>query len=394
MLRRSEAMKWSSRPRALVTAAWLALIGSLGMEARAADTIKIGAVYATSGPAAFLGVPEERGLRLLADELNQHGGIAGRKIEVIVYDTEGNGTKASQQLRRLIDSDKVDVILGPSTSGESLLVLPIANEARIPIIMHAGTEKVFVPTTPYGFNTPPSDRIVATDLLASLQKRGITRLGLMSSADGFGQSGANVLQELSKTYGVEIVRHEEFNRQDTEMTAQVLRIKESNAQALLIWSALPGPSIIIKNAAAVGFSKPIFNSYAAASRDLLQQAGPAANGTFVTAMRLLAPDTLKADDPVRAVVQKLYADYKAKYAEAPATFAAHSHDALLIVKVAVEHIQGEVTRDTIRDAIEKVSVIGANGIFKFSPQNHGGLDQNSLSMVLLVAKNGEWVLAD
>src|ERR1700730_10848750 len=229
MLRRSEVLKWSSRPRAIVTAVWLALIGSLGMEARAADTIKIGAVYATSGPAAFLGVPEERGLRLLADELNQHGGIAGRKVEVIVYDTEGNGTKASQQLRRLIDSDKVDVILGPSTSGESLLVLPIANEAKTPIIMHAGTEKVFVPPTPYGFNTPPSDRIVATDLLANLQKRGITRLGLMSSADGFGQSGANVLQELSKAYGVEIVRHEEFNRQDTEMTAQVLRIKESNA---------------------------------------------------------------------------------------------------------------------------------------------------------------------
>jgi branched-chain amino acid transport system substrate-binding protein len=379
---------------AVGAAAWFAAAGCIGVHAWAADTIKIGAIYATSGPAAFLGVPEERGLRLTADELNQRGGIAGRKIVVTVYDTEGNGTKASQLLRRLIDSDNVDVVFGPSTSGESLLVLPIANEAKTPIIMHAGTEKVFTPPTPYGFNTSPSDRIVATDLLARFQKRGITKLSLISSADGFGQSGANVILELSKIYGIEIVRHEEFSRQDTDMTAQVLRIKESNAEAMLIWSALPGPSIIIKNAAAVGFDRPIFNSYAAASRDLLQQVGPAVNGTFVTSMRLLAPDTLKADDPVRAVVQQLYSDYKVKYGEAPATFAAHSHDALLIVKAAIEQIPGEVTRDTLRAAIEKVSVTGANGIFKFSAQNHGGLDQNSLSMVLLVAKNGEWILAD
>ncbi|GGC65039.1 ABC transporter substrate-binding protein [Chelatococcus reniformis] len=387
------ALRPLRRP-AIAVAVSLAGAAAMGSPGQAAESIKVGAVYATSGPAAFLGIPEERGLRLAAEELNKAGGIAGRKVEVIVYDTEGNGTKASQQLRRLIDSDKVDVVFGPSSSGESLLVLPIANEAKTPIIMHAGTEKVFTPTTPYGFNTPPSDRIVAADLLAKLKKRGITRIALMSSADGFGQSGANVLRELAKTDGIDIVRHEEFNRQDTDMTAQVLRVKASDAQALLIWSALPGPSIILKNAAAVGYQKPIFNSYAAASRDLLQQAGPAANGTYVTSMRLLAPDTLKADDPVRPVVQKLYADYKAKYGDAPATFAAHSHDALMIVKAAAEKVDGELTRDKLRDAIETVSITGANGIFQFTPDNHGGLNQNSLSMVLMQAKDGQWVVAE
>jgi branched-chain amino acid transport system substrate-binding protein len=387
------ALRPLRRP-AVAIALSLTAVAASGFAATADDPIRVGAVYATSGPAAFLGIPEERGLRLAAEEVNKAGGIAGRKVEVIVYDTEGNGTKASQQLRRLIDSDKVDVIFGPSSSGESLLVLPIANEAKTPIIMHAGTEKVFTPTTPYGFNTPPSDRIVAADLLAKLKKRGITRIALMSSADGFGQSGANVLRELAKGDGIDIVRHEEFNRQDTDMTAQVLRIKESDAQALLIWSALPGPSIILKNAAAIGYRKPIFNSYAAASRDLLQQAGPAANGTYVTSMRLLAPDSLKADDPVRPVVQKLYADYKAKYGDAPATFAAHSHDALMIVKAAAEKIDGKLTRDKLRDAIEKVSITGANGIYQFTADNHGGLNQNSLSMVLMVAKDGQWVVAE
>ncbi len=371
---------------ALISVGWCA-------PGQAGDTIKIGAVYATSGSASFLGIPEERGLRLKVDEINQAGGINGRKLEVVVYDTEGNGTKAVQQLRRAIENDKVDIVFGPSTSGESLLALPVANEAHTPIIMHAGTEKVFTPPTPYGFNTPPSDRIVATDLLAVLQRKGIKRIGLMSSADGFGQSGANVVNELAKNFGIEVVSQEEFNRQDPDMTAQLLRVKSSPAEALIIWSALPGPSIILKTAVNLGFEKPIYNSYAAASRDLLTQAGAAADGTYVTSMRLLAPSSLKADDPVRPVVQKLYEDFSKKYGEAPATFAAHSHDAVLILKAAAEQITGDITRDKLRDAIEKTHVIGANGIFTFTPQNHGGLDQNSLSMVMLQAKNGEWTLA-
>src|ERR1700730_448649 len=313
--------------------------------AQTQEPIKIGAIYATSGPAAFLGVPEERGLRMLAEDVNNAGGVKGRKIELTIYDTEGNGTKASQQFRRLTDSDKVHVVFGPSSSGESLLVLPIANESKTPIIMHAGTERVFAPFTPYGFNTSPTDRIVVEHLLGVFKEKGITKLGLMSAADGFGQSGANIVKELSKSFGIDLISHEEFNRQDTDMTAQVVRVKESGAQALLIWSALPGPSIILTNAGAIGFDKPIFNSYAAATRDLLTQSGPAANGTFVSAMRLLAPETLKPEDSVRPVVQKLFDEYKAKYGDTPAAFAAHGHDALLIVKAAAERIEGLLTRD-------------------------------------------------
>nr|WP_110378462.1 ABC transporter substrate-binding protein [Chelatococcus asaccharovorans] len=364
------------------------------VEAKDPAPLKIGAIYATSGSANFLGIPEERGLRLLVEQLNAAGGIKGRKIELTVYDTEGNGTKAAQQFRRLVGSDKVDIVFGPSSSGESLLVLPIANEEEVPIIMHAGTEKVFTPPTPWAFNTPPSDRIVATDLLAKLKAKGINNVAVFSSADGFGQSGANVVKELAASEGVAVVSHEEFNRQDTDMTPQLLRIKGGKAEALIIWGALPGPSIILKNARAIGFDKPIYNSYAAATGELLTQAGPAAEGSFVTSMRLLAPQTLKEDDPVRPVVQKLYDDYKARWGDAPATYAAHSYDAMLITKAAIESIDGEITRKSLRDAIEKVSVKGGNGIYSFSPENHGGLNKNSLSMVLLVAKDGKWVLAE
>jgi branched-chain amino acid transport system substrate-binding protein len=374
-------------------AALAAVAASLSFAAVAQETLKIGAIFSTSGPGAFLGVPEERGLKLKVDEINRAGGINGRKIEIVQYDTEGNTTKAAQLARRLIESDKVLAIVGPSSSGESLQVLPIANELKTPLIAHAGTEKMTNPVTPWVFNTPPTDRVVAAHLLSVFKRRGITQVALLSAADGFGQSGANVVKELAPKYGVTIARHEEFNRTDADMTAQVLKAKESPAQAMLVWSAFPAPTIIVKNAAAVGYGKPVYNSFAAASKDLLVQAGPAAEGSFVSSMRLLAPETLRPEDPMRPAVMKIFNEYKARYKEAPATFVAHSHDAMSILEAALRKIRGPVTRENLRAAMETVTVTGGNGIFRLSPTSHG-LDPQSQSMVLMVANGGQWVVAD
>ncbi len=366
---------------------------AVSLGAAAQEPIRIGAIFATSGPSAFLGVPEERGLKLKVDEINKAGGINGRKVEVVQYDSEGNTTKAAQLARRLIESDKVLAIVGPSSSGESLQVLPIANETKTPLIAHAGTEKMTSPVTPWVFNTPPTDRVVAAHLLGVFKKRGITQIALLTAADGFGQSGANVLKELAPKYGVTIARHEEFNRTDADMTAQVLKAKDSPAQAMLVWSAFPAPTIIAKNAAAVGYGKPVFNSFAAASKDLLVQAGPAAEGSYVSSMRLLAPETLKASDPMRPAVMKIYSEYKAKYNEAPATFAAHSYDAMSILEAALRKVNGQPTRDNLRAAMETVTVTGGNGVYRLSPTSHG-LEPDSESMVLMVAKGGQWIVAD
>ena len=368
-----------------------ALVAATSLHAQ--DAIKIGAIFSTSGPGAFLGVPEERGLRMKVDEINKAGGIGGRKVDVVVYDTEGNTSKAASLARRLIESDQVVAIVGPSSSGESLQVLPIANELKTPLIAHAGTEKMTNPVTPWVFNTPPTDRVVAAHLLSVFKKRGITQLALLSAADGFGQSGANVVKELAPKYGVTVARHEEFNRTDADMTAQILKAKDSPAQAMLVWSAFPAPTIIARNAAAVGYAKPMYNSFAAASKDLLVQAGPAAEGSYVSSMRLLAPETLKATDPMRPAVMKIFNDYKAKYNDAPATFVAHSHDAMSLIEAAVRKISGPVTRDNLRAALETVTVTGGNGIYRLSATSHG-LDPDSNSMVLLQAKGGQWVVAD
>lgn len=359
-----------------------------------AQTVKIGAMYSISGPASFLGAPEEKALRVLAEEANKKGGINGHKIEVVIYDTEGNTNKAAQQLRRLATSDDVHVVFGPSSSGESLAVKDLVNELKVPTLMHGGAEAITKPATPYVFNTPPTDRISISGLLAHMKKMGITSVAMLSAADGFGQSGKNILNEIAPQYGIKVVAQEEFNRTDVDMTAQVLKVKAANPDSLLIWSALPGPVVILRAAQSAGFNKPIFTSYGAGTNDLVAQAGGAAEGLYLYSLRMLAPDSVAANDPAKSAITQLNNVYLAAYKVPAPVYAQHAYDAFIILEKALQSIKGPVTREAIRDAVEKVEVSGTNGYFRFSPQNHSGLDATSRSFVMLRSIKGKWVAVE
>jgi len=374
---------------ALVCISWVCPVS-----AEQKKLIKVGAIYPLTGSSSFLGVPEERALRMRIDELNKAGGVNGHPLELIVYDTEGNGTKAAQQLRRLVSSDNVDVVLGPSSSGESLQTIGLANELKVPQIAHGGSEAIVVPPKRYVFNSVPTDRVALSYVLSYFKRKNIKTVALMSAADGYGQSGRKILESIAAEHGVKIVAAEEFNRQDLDMTPQVLHARESGADAMLVWSALPAPAIIARNAQAIGYNKPIFVGYGAATTDLVKNSGPAAEGIYISSFRLLAPESLPATDPVRPVVLELEKKYREKYKEAPANFAQHSYDAALILEQAIKNVKGELNRESLRDAIEKVDVVGTNGHFRFSPQNHGGLDSSSNPLVMLRYSKGKWQIAD
>lgn len=367
---------------------------SLGAVAEQKE-IRIGALIAASGPAAFIGNSQRSTIEILVEKINKAGGMSGNKVVLTLYDTEGNSTLAAQQFRRLIDSDRVDVVIGPSTTGETLPLMAIANESKVPLISFAGAENVVLPPTPFVFKTPPTDRIVASHMLGFMKKRGISSLGLLSSADGYGQAGAAVVKEVAASLGFKIAAAEEFGPKDTDMTPQVLRIRSSGAGALLIWSVNPGPTVILKNAAAVGFQKPIFNSYGAASPALIDQSGPAAEGSYVSSMRLLAPESLAKDDPIRDVVTKLATDYRDKVGKEPTTFVGHPADALTLIAAALDKAGGMPNREKLAEAMRGgIEFAGANGMFAFTDANHNGLDENSRSMIMLQIKGGKFVVAD
>jgi branched-chain amino acid transport system substrate-binding protein len=359
-----------------------------------AQPVKIGAIYSISGPGSVLGAPEDKVLRALADEANKKGGINGHKIELVIYDTEGNTGKAAQQFRRLATSDDVQVVFGPSSSGESLAVKDLANELKVPTLMHGGAEAITKPVTPYVFNTPPTDRISISGLLAHMKKMGITSVAMLSAADGFGQSGKNILNELAPQYGIKVVAQEEFNRTDADMTAQVLKAKSANPDAMLIWSALPAPVVILRTAQSSGFSKPIFTSYGAGTNDLVAQAGGAAEGLYLYSLRMLAPDSVPASDPAKSAITQLNNTYMAAYKVPAPVYAQHAYDAFIILEKALQTIKGPVTRDAIRDALERVEVSGTHGYFKITPQNHSGLDASSRSFVMLRSVKGNWVAVE
>jgi branched-chain amino acid transport system substrate-binding protein len=260
--------------------------------------------------------------------------------------------------------------------------------------MHGGAEAITKPVTPYVFNTPPTDRISLSGLLAHMKKMGVTSVAMLSAADGFGQSGKNILNEIAQGYGIKVVAQEEFNRTDPDMTAQVLRAKSANPDAMIIWSALPGPVVILRAAQAAGFNKPIFTSYGAGTNDLVTQSGGAAEGLYLYSLRMLAPDSVPANDPAKGAITQLNNVYMNAYKVPAPVYAQHAYDAFIILEKALQSIKGPVTRDAIRDAVEKVEVSGTNGYFRISAQNHSGLDSNSRSFVMLRSIKGKWDSAE
>lgn len=377
------------------TLVWCALVLLLpfSFPARGQDKeIRVGALIAASGPAAFIGVSQKNTFEMMVAQINARGGMNGYRIKPFLYDTEGNSTIAAQQFRRLAETDRVHVVIGPSTTGESLVVKPIANELKVPVISMGGAEIIVEPPTRYVYKVSPTDRIVAEHLLAFIKQKGLRSIAILSSADGYGQAGAVVAKEVAARLHMRIAAAEEFGARDADMTPQILKIRAAGADALLVWSVNPGPSIILRNAVAVGYRQPIFLSNGGASMALIEQAGSAAENVHVSSSRMLAPDRLNADDPITPVVTKLVEDYRAQFKVEPPGFAGNTYDALMLIETSLEKLTGALDREKLADVFQSgIRFPGANGMSDFTPTRHGGLDRTSRSMVMMQVRQGRFV---
>lgn len=362
----------------------------LAISLHAAEPVKVGLLYPLTGPVAPFGTGQQKAAQLWAEDVNRRGGLAGRPVELKFYDTEANGTKMVQFLRRMVESDQVDVVFGPSTSGEALLAVSVANEVKVPVLTHTTAYAVVNPVTPYMFQPFPTDRLFVPKVLEEFKRLGYKNIGLLSATDGFGQSGSSNFKELVSKWGMTL-SHEEFDRQDTDMTPQLLRVRQKGADVLVVWGTFPSPPIIMRNAKAIGFNKPIYNSYAMTNKNFITQSGGAAEGSYVISMPLLNPSSVNKDDPARKVNEKAYQDFVAKYKEAPVGSASPVFDSGLILESAVKLIKGSINRQSLRDAIEQTAVVGTNGTFRFSPANHSGLDEKGLTVVFVKIRGDEWV---
>lgn len=372
-----------------VTACLTALLASTSL---ASADILIGATISETGPASTLGDPEAKTLKMLVDEINAKGGVKGQKIKLVMYDDGADPNKAKSFATRLVEDDKVVAIIGGTTTGTSLAVIPVAEEGKVPFISLAGGIEIIDPVKTFTFKTPHTDKMACEKIYEDAKKRNITKIGLISGTDGFGASMRAQCIATAKKWNIEIVADESYGPKDTDMTAQLTKIRAvPGLQAVLNPGFGPGAAITTRNFNQLGFTVPLYQSHGVASNAFIELAGAkAAEGVRLPGTALLVAEQLPANDPQKTVVMAYKATFE-KAANSPVgTFGGYAHDALRIVVNAIERAPSTKPQ-AIRDAIESTKgFVGVTGVYTFSKTDHLGLDLSAFRM--LEVKNGGWVI--
>jgi len=367
--------------------AMLLLAGISGGIVQAADPIKIGAFLTVTGPASFLGDPELKTLQLYIAEINAQGGVKGRPLELIHYDTGGNAKDAVNFVKRLIKNDNVDLIIGGATSGDTLAVIPDIEKEGIPFISLAGAVDIVEPVKKWVFKTPHTDRMAVAKIFEDLRQRGLTRVALITGDGGFDKSGRAQVLALAPQYGITLVADEAYGNKDTDMTAQLTKIRATDAQAILNFGFGQAPALVTKNIKQLGITLPLYHSHGVASQTFIDLAGPAAEGVRLPASALVVAEQLPDTDPQKPVLLAYKKQYEAQYGPV-STFGGHAYDGVMMAVAAIQRAGG-TDKAQVRAEIEKTQgFIGTAGVFNMTPEDHMGLNLDAFKMVEI--RNGGW----
>lgn len=365
-------------------------LGSL--TAMASDPIKVGSVLSVTGPAAFLGDPELKTLQLYVEDINKKGGVLGRQLQLVHYDDGSDANKANGFAKRLLDDDKVDILIGGTTTGSTMSMVPLAEKSGTPFISLAGAVVIVEPVKKFVFKTPHTDRMAAEKVFEDMKKRGLTKVALFSETSGFGQSGKKETELVAGKYGITLVANETYGPKDTDMSPQLTKIKSApGVQAVFVFGLGQGPAIVTKNYKQLGITLPLYQSHGVASDEFLKLAGPAAEGVRLPSPAQLIGDKLPANDPQKPVVLAYDKAYKERYKQDVSTFGGYAYDGLMLAVDAIKRA-GSTDKAKVRDAIEATKgYIGSSGKVNMSPTDHMGLDLSSFRM--LEVKNGDWTIS-
>ncbi len=378
------------RPAALFLALAAAIL--LAAPCHAADPIKIGAIFSVTGPASFLGEPERNTALMLQDQINAAGGVLGRPIEVVVYDDETDVNKAVLAVDKLVKKDRVAAIIGPSISGNTLAVMAKLDKSDVPLVSCAAAEKITTPVNAWVYKTPQSDRHAVEKILENAKKKGYKKIAIITVSDGFGQAGREVLKQLVPEKGFELVADEVYGPKDTDMTAQLTKIKSQSPDAIICWGTNPGPAVIARGRVQLGITTPLYMSHGVASKKFIELAGEASEGIILPAGRLIIVDQLADSHPQKALLKKYVTDYETRFKMPISSFGGYAYDALMLVTEAIKAGKSAKPAD-IRANLEKITNYWATtGEFNFSPTEHNGLTKDAFEMVVI--EKGDWKLVN
>ena len=378
----------------IASLAKLAVFGAIAFSflasASAADPIKIGAIFGVTGPAAYLGAPEEKTVRMLVDDINKSGGLLGRQVQLIIKDSGANSEKAISFAKQLIDEEGVVAIIGPTTSGESMAIKDICDKAGMPLISCASSEAIVNPASKYVFKTPQKDNFIVEWIYGTMNKMGISKIGVIAANTGFGNGGKAQLEKYAAKYGITIAIAEVYDSNATDLSALLTKVNAAGVQAVVNWSIEPAQAIVAKNMKQLKLTQQLFQSHGFGNIKYVEAAGEAAEGIIFPCGRLIIAGELPNSNPQKKLLLKYAADYKANFKEDVSTFGGHAYDALTLLKAAIESAKS-TDADSIVQALEGIrNFSGTAGIFNLSAEDHNGLQMDSIVMVTV--KNGKFVL--
>ncbi len=360
------------------------------LKAADAPPIKVGAIFAVTGGASNLGAPEQKTAEMFVEKINKAGGVNGSKIELIVKDSGSKPENAISLAKQLIEEEKVLAIIGPSTSGETMAIKNICQEGKTILLSCAAAETIVNPVASYVFKTPQKDSDAARRIFQVMKEKGIKKIGVITSNDGFGIAGGKQLTALAGEFGVAIDINEVYDTKETDLTGVLTKVKGKDVQAVINWSIVPAQSLVARNMKQIGLDVPLFQSHGFGNIKYVQAGGEAANGTIFPCGRLLVAEVLADDHPQKKLLVEYKKDYEGKFKEDTSTFGGHAYDAMLILVEAVKKA-GSTDSAKVREAIENLKgVVGTAGVFNFSAQDHNGLGLDAFEM--LTVKDGKFVV--
>ena len=351
--------------------------------------IKIAGIFAVTGPASSLGKPEQDTARMLQAQWTAAGGLAGRPVQVITYDTESDPTKAVLLIKKAVTEDNVVAVVGGTTSPESQAMADYATQADFPLMSVAASTTLSVPTRRWVYQMPQRNALASQKAIEYLTALHVKTFAFLYRNDDFGQDGLVGFRTYARPRGMTIVDTEPFAATDTDLSAQVARARTKNPDAMVVWSTPPTASIAAKNIRALGIRAPILESHGIANRAFIQLAGAAADGVVFPSGKMLVAGQLPADDPQKALLEKYVRDFEAANRYAASTFGGHAFDGLTMLADAIRRVGPD--RGKIRDYLEHLrGFVGTGGVFNMSPDNHNGL--RTSDMVLVVIRHDAWAL--
>jgi branched-chain amino acid transport system substrate-binding protein len=362
--------------------------------ASASAQVKVGVMVSATGPTSAIGIPQRNTVTLLPTRMGD------ASVEYFLLEDGGDATRAVQNAKKLIGEDKVDALIGPSTTPNAFAILDVIADAKVPLLATVGTQSVVDPIDAqkrWVFKTTQNDDLIAAALIAHMVKTGVKTVGFIGFNDPYGENWYKVFSGLAEKAGIRIVASERYARTDQSVTGQALKLIAAKPEAVLI-AGVGGPAVLPQAALYdLGYKGRVYQTHAVATDEFIRLGKEKVEGTILAAGSMLVIDDVADTDPIKQVALFYVRSYEKQYGQRPATFGANTYDAGLLLQRAVPVALKiakpgtEAFRVALRDALEQEhDIVGCQGVFNMSATNHNGMDERA--RVLVIVRDGKFRL--